>query len=444
MIKYKKGTLLFLLALFLLPFEAIKGILPSVYRPISLYPLSIVFIFAVFKEVLEPKYNKMIFRYFVFASYCVVSSYIVTWIKFGDFHNTTEFAVTLVMGMIVFVASNYAFKLIKGKDSNDQYIYYVFKLLGNMYFFAIIIGIIEMLSILNIIPISIKANINKILGAGQLTRVCMGSSEASWLSMHLLMMMPIYIYLYRRTKLVRYMVAFILLCGIFTFNVSGQGITTLIITFFIYFFINIFKKNNLKGAIKNLALIVFGLVGAFVIFKFIVSILPNTYYTVRIKNFTTINGLISSDQSSFIRIIYPYLDFRIFLNNPIFGIGGGNFPKLLGNYLAKFYPWAISAYGEVAVHVSSENASTGSFYVRLLGEFGIVGFMLFWYFASVVIKKFGKVRNCNQRNLVMFILITTFALLIQFDSFTYVPFWVMLAFFNNFEEDKIIKEKNIK
>lgn len=440
MIKYKKGTLLFLLALFLLPFEAIKGILPSVYRPISLYPLFIVFIFAVFKEVLAPKYNKAIFRCFVFGIYCVISSYMLTWIKFNDFNNVTKFAATLVMGMVAFIASNYAFRIIKGRDSNDEYIYYVFKLLGNMYFVAIIIGVIEFLSIINVISPSIKADINKILGAGQLTRICMGSSEASWLSMHLLMMMPIYIYLYKRTKLGRYILAFIILCGIFTFNVSGQGITTLVIALVIYIVITIFKNNDLNRAVKNLALIIFLIAAIIIVFKFVLSILPTTYYTARIKNFTTINGLISSDQSSFIRIIYPYLDFRIFLDNPIFGIGGGNFPMLLGRYLSKFYPWAITTYGEVAAHVYSQDASTGSFYVRLLGEFGIIGFLLFWYFASVIIKKFKKVKDCSHRNLMVFILIMTFSLLIQFDSFTYVPFWVMLAFFNNLSVKNDVKK----
>ena len=194
MIKYKKGTLLFLVALFLLPFEAIKGILPSTYRPISIYPLSIIFIFAVCKKLLHHKMDKVMFKYVLFCVYCIFTTYLMTWYNFGDFSNAKAFIITFVMGIITFISCHYAFSIIKKGINNDDYILYVFKLLGNMYFIAIFIGVIELFSILNILLLSIKISINNILGAGQLTRVCMGSSEASWLSMHILIMMPIYIY----------------------------------------------------------------------------------------------------------------------------------------------------------------------------------------------------------------------------------------------------------
>lgn len=417
MIKYKKGTLLFLVALFLLPFEAIKGILPSTYRPISIYPLSIIFIFAVCKKLLHHKMDKVMFKYVLFCVYCIFTTYLMTWYNFGDFSNAKAFIITFVMGIITFISCHYAFSIIKKGINNDDYILYVFKLLGNMYFIAIFIGVIELFSILNILLLSIKISINNILGAGQLTRVCMGSSEASWLSMHILIMMPIYIYLHKVTRERKYLIAFIIITVIFVFNVSGQGIITLAATLAIYMIINIVNKNNINNLIKNFVLIAIAIVAAFLAFKFIINLMPNTYYTARLKNFTSINSLIRSDASSFIRIIYPVLNFRIFLNYPILGIGG-SFSFLFGEYLYKFYPWAVSSYGEVAAHVSSNSASTYCFYTRLLSEFGIIGMILFINFVSSITRKFKKYK-INNKNILLFILILTFAVLIQFDSFIY-------------------------
>lgn len=436
MIKYKKGTLLFLLALLLLPFEAIKGILPSTYRPISIYPLAIIFIFAACKKLFHPKMDKVLFKYIVFCVYCLFSTYIITWYKFENFKNTKVFIVTFIMGIITFISCDYSFSIIKKGISNDDYILYVFKIIGNMYFVAIFIGIIELLSILNVLPLSIKSSINNLLGAGQLTRVCMGSSEASWLSMHLLIMMPIYIYLHKVTREKKYMVAFVFITVIFIFNVSGQGIITLLISFAIYIIINMGKKNNINTLVKNFALIIIALVGAFLIFKFVIDLMPNTYYTARLKNFTNISSLIRNDASSFIRIVYPILNFKIFLNYPILGIGGGNFSFLFSEYLYKFYPWAVTSYGEVAAHVSANDASTYCFYARLLSEFGIIGVILFINFVSSITKKFKRYKINNNRNILLFIFILTFAILVQFDSFTYIPFWLMLAFYNNLEDEK--------
>lgn len=440
-VKINSLSLLFIISIYLIPYEAIPNILPSVYRPISIFPIILFFLLIIFIEFrVGIRIDKVKIRFILFCFSAIMITILLSYYKFNTYNNAIDFFISLIFGIITFWSFNKYFEVVKKNYSNDTYIEWFFKLMSKVYIIPILIALIELLCLIGILPISIKVSINRLLGGFQYTRITMGSSEASWVSMQLLIMLPIFLYLYKKYKKKRYLFSFMLFCLIFIYNVSMQGFITLIFAFVIYTFIMSLINGKVREFIKNIIVTIIVITVVFITFKFIVNILPQSYYTIRLNNMTNLSNLIRMDGSAFVRIVYPLTSGLIFIDNPILGIGGGNFGIIFGEYIQNIFPWAIAQYPEVAYHIKTQNTGTGSLYLRVLAEFGVIGGILFYRFIYLIINKIKRIKRVDNFKIIIFWCVTIFSIMIQFDSFAYIPFWIAIAFINNFSLE--IKNKS--
>lgn len=430
--KLKGLSILFIISMWLMPYDSIPGILPSVYRPISIYSISLFFLLIVLIELRNGiiiDQSKKSFLFFTF--YSVFITILISAFRFNLFDNSKDYFITFAFGIMTFYSFNNYLKIIKKGYSNEKYIEWFFRLISNIYIIPLSIGFIELLCLLHILPIKLKIIINNLLGGFQYSRITMGSKEASWISMQLIIILPILLFLYIKFKKKRYILSFILSLVIFVYNVSMQGFMTLLFSFIIYTFIISIINNKFRVFIKNFLLSIVIISLLYIALRLVINILPSSYYTDRLAYITDIPKLIRNDGSAFIRIVYPITSGLIFIDNPLIGIGGGNYPIVFGDYIMKFFPWAIPKYPEVAYHIATKNTGTGCLYMKVLAEFGVVGGLLF---SSLIFSIMKKIKYIRTKKLVVFWCISIFSIMIQFDSYAYVPFWVCMAFINNFDK----------
>lgn len=428
---------LMLMALILLPFEAIPHTMPSIYRPITAYPLCIIGAIYIVKSIREKKINKIDFDFIIFGIYTVIAGIMLSYFKFNSFSAFLDFLLTFIMGLLSFFGANYGFQKIRmGEKNNEEYICVVLTFLSKIYTYVLLIGFVELLCQIGILPFSLLKLIYTFTGGRQYNRVCLLSSEAAYASNHLILMAILFYFMIKKSKKKKYVIYISLTALIFIYNMSGMGLINVIAMFIIYIIISyLFVRNNktIKFAIGlTLALLV-----GFQIIKVILPYMQGSYYIDRLINFTSIDKLLRTEGSAFIRIAYPYLAIMIFLNNIVFGIGAGNFCNMLEGQLNKYYPWAILQYDEVYSHVKLHVEQTGCLYTRLLAETGIVGFVLFMRPMLKIIKKFKYICDKQYINVLIIIVTFIFSSILQVDSFVYEIFWVMLGFMNNFTKIEV-------
>lgn len=339
------------LALILLPFESIPHIMPSIYRPIAAYPLCIMGAIYVFVKLREKKISKIDFNFLVFGLYAIISGIMLSHINFDSLSAFGNFLLTFIVGLLSFFGANYGFEKIRqSKETNEQYIYTVLSFLSEVYTFVMIIGIVELLCEIGILPFSIIEFIYTFSGGSQYNRVCLLSYEASWASIHIILMFILFYFKFIMDKKRKY-ILYIALSGImFIYNMSGQGIltiTAMAIMYLVLTFLFYHNKKTVKFSILVIALIIAG----YGLIQIVLPHMTSSYYVNRLKDFTSIYNMIRNDSSAFVRLAYPYIAFLVFINNPIFGIGAGNFCNVLGVYINKYYPWALTRYEEVYQHV---------------------------------------------------------------------------------------------
>lgn len=427
---------LMLLTLILLPFEAIPHIMPSIYRPISVYPLSIMGVVYLIKNIKNNKINRIDLDFIVFGIYAIVSGIMLSYLKFNSLSAFMDFLLTFILGLFSFFGANYGFeKFRQAENSNEEYIYTVLSFLSKVYTFVLIIGVIELLCELGILPHAIIRGIYTFSGGRQYNRVCLLSAEASWASIHIILMFVIFYFKLTIDKKNIYIINIAFVGIIFIYNMSGQGILIACTMVFVYLIIAFFVLHNKK-------IIKFGLIFTIVIilgYFLIQTVLPymsSSYYVNRLRDFTNINNMIHNDGSSFVRLVYPKIAVLIFFNNILFGIGAGNFCNMLGVYINKYYSWALIKYQEVYQHVLFNIEQTGCLYTRLLSETGIVGTILFMKPVINILKKVKYVCDSYYINIILLVLTLTISSVIQMDSFVYEIFWVMLAFVNNLTKER--------
>jgi len=422
---------LFLAAIFLLPYDAVPHIMPSIYRPISVYPLAILGVLALIAYIKKGSIDKSVVLIFKGMLFNFVFLLINIWLF--DSKLKFDFIFTYVMGFFSFAGFDYGLKLLKSNQGNEEYVYSFLNLLGKAYYIPIIVGFLELIQV--VLPFNFRSLFNAIFGGAQYNRICMTSGEASWVSMQLGLFIIVFGILYRKYKKKIYIGFIMLLALIFLYNVSSQGIITCVVTIIIFFIANSVMNKKIYELIRS---IVAGCLIILVMYfgmYFIIQYLPQAYYTNRLKQIFDLDQLIRWDGSAFVRIIYPYIGILMFLKRPILGYGGGNYPAYFGGYIRDYYPWAYEMYGEVRAHILQQSGSVYCLYVRLLAELGSIGTIFYMRPIFYICKKITRIKGLDCFKGVLVMLLYILCVPIQFDSLTYVPFWLILAFVNNLKEE---------
>lgn len=433
----------FIIAILLLPYDAIKGVMPSSYRPISVYFFLIFLILYILKYRSGIIVNADIKRSLYFYIYAITVGFVLSVLNTGDPSFFLNQFFSLSMGIVTFLSVFWGFrKLKKNKfESDEQTIEFLFKLIFIAYLFPIFIWILDILFINGHLPFSIKQFIMTVFGGFQSNRLTGTTLEASWLSKHALFIIPVNLYLYKTLKKKIYLLPALVGFVTFILTFSLQGVAYLSGTTILYFFLKGYLNGKLGVTIKNLiiAILIISLI-AYIFYFITINYLPNTYYSKRLENLTSLQSLLFSDGSSFIRIGIPIISVLIFRDN-IFGVGLGAYPYYFPMYVNKYFQESLK-FNEVQKYYFENSAPGGSALLRVLAEFGILGSLIFYNFIIKVYQNVKKIKGFRYNNYLLFWFSLGVSFLLQ-EGYACVQFWLTLGVLssikNNERNEKVFK-----
>ena len=420
---------LVLMSLFLLPYDGLK-VMPSTYRPIIVYVLLINY----FLYFIRKKIDKSELYYLIFIFYASILSLIIGILKGDSIFNAVSFIFPLLMGYIIFSVMNSFFKDSFSKNGIQVSTDILFTIIGNAYFLPLTIGVFESLSLIGILPIQVKEYINGFFGGIQESRICVTTTEASWVCMHLAFVIPIYIYLFKKyPNKLRYKIAICVSVLLFLYSQSLQGILTILVSLIVYLFISNWLSGDFSSFFRKFVIIAIIVFASLVVMKFFVSKADSSmYYIARLKYILDLETMAYQDGSTFVRLYNPIIALKIFENNFLFGVGGGRYEVYYGQYVETYYSWALR-HNNVLQHIAKGNASSINLYFRVLAETGLIGGIIYFGFVDRIVKKIKYLRKINNKffSIVLFWIIVNIITPVQFASFALVFFNIVLAYTNN-------------
>ena len=423
---------LFKLAILLLPYDAVHYLVPSQYAPISIYPFFILLIYMVINRrwrVLLSKSSRILITLFLYTAFLSIFTNLA-YVKSLSIY--VEFILTFMIGIMVFLSADMFLHERFADDRSDMFKYIV-QLLGKAYYIPLIVGVVECLALQGILPSVISTVFHLVFGGWQTGRLCVTTYEASWASMHMIIAMVTYFSLLK-TKTGRKTINVLCLAisaVLFLISASAQGIVTLVVAGLLYLFLSAYRDKRLLRFFGRLIAVIVLMAVVFFLFYRILLLMPNTYMARRILGFTTLRNAFMYDSSVFIRVGFPLIHLLVFKDHLLLGIGGGDFKRVVADYIKEYFPYARGT-SEIIFIMSNGSPTEVSIYLCALSEFGIFGASLFFYLIINCIKHLGAkhIAKNNMWLMCMFVAVLL-ALPIQFGSWSYVPFWLCLAFANN-------------
>lgn len=412
------------LGLFLLPYDALP-VMPTHYRPVSVYFFSIAFVLFFFLEkrmqIAFDNVSKWLIYFFAYS----IPVGIATSLYYGNpLANVADHFAGFLMGLFTYLSLAFFFNRYNSVESTiDQ----VTDILSYAYTLPIIVCVIEMLAIYTPFPISIKHVLNSIFGSWQANRICGSSSETSWMALHLLTIMPVLYYrgFYKKERARK--ILFTCAVASFLACVSLKGFLILAIACVIFYLHQSAINKNLAGAVLKLLLLIVCLWGGFCLLLYAASQMESSYFTTRILNFSTslsLRDILFLDGSVFIRCGFPLIAFQIFFDHPLFGTGAGSFAFMFRDYLLANFREALN-YGEVLHYFKTGTSANTTIYAKIFSEFGIIGALLYLRFYC-----FALLNSCIPKNsAILFWAAILLALPFQQGSYAYLPMWVGVALF---------------
>lgn len=421
---------LFGLAILLIPYDAIRY-LPSNYRPLILVPLALTVLLCA-RDFLRVGLGQSVGFLAAFSCYAVVITFVDFHI-FGSTGNYLDCLATIFIGLFVFFVGYCCFKIKAQLSEMREYVLWFSNLVSKAYVLPMLVGLLQVACLFGILPHSVAAAIAEVTGAPQVGRIALASSEASWASIQMLFAIPLFYISYRNTKNRLPLIELIVFVIMFVVNVSAQGFATLGLSLILFpLLLSYVRGDVLDFARKSvpMILVAVALVAGLLLF---VQVFPvPEYVRDRFAKFVSIDNLIHSDGSSFIRICYPLLSLKMWADSPIFGLGGGSFSGLFPEYIANMFPWAIDGrFKEVTGHfVGAFEPSACNLYTRTLSEFGLIGFLLYISFIAACLKGlkgFKGLPNYELNSIILWACVLI-AIPVQFQSYCYVHMLLGLAF----------------
>ncbi len=404
---------LLLCGILLIPFMSLP-VMPSDYRPISIFlivPISI-FIYVKYLDSLKLQADILLLSFFVL--FAVVHSLILQ-----PFTTSIRGVLPLFFGFFSYVGINYYFQRTR--------IITIFNKLTKLFVFIAILGIIEFLAMKNLIPYSIKSFIGEIFSGKVSSRIQLTTMEGSWAAKVIIFSIPIYVYHYCNRGY--FYISFYILLVLFLLTFSLEGFAIVGLAFMFRFLPVLFKMITFRYKLKYYLYLLIFIIATFFIIQYVLSNYSG-YVIDRIYKFLNANSLLailSLDASTFIRVVYPYIGFLILWDNPC-GVGLGGYAETFNSYI-KNIPVEYSNFQEVIGDIRTISADPKNLYSKIASETGIVGVLFVISFLFLQFRYLSYSIKCLPKYKLFFL--TNFLLgltcVIQFSSFAYLPFWFAFA-----------------
>ncbi|MFI3620052.1 hypothetical protein [Enterococcus avium] len=417
-IKFPK---IFLLALFLIPYDSIPHIMPSIYRPITAYAYVILMVFMIFiqKKFFLNRNVLSVIVFFVFASIYGVLRYAL---KYGEISEPIKELIPVLIGFSICFGTYWILQIYVNKYNPENVYRALIEKIGIFFIFPIIIALLDMCVVYLGFPHVIKTVIQALFGGFQETRLTAFTYEASWLAKHMLFITPVYFYLIKATGKRLYKLLFLFSVIIFLATLSLKGIILLIIAISLFLLVKSYWDNSFLLFIKRLAMGIGLILLLLGIFSLLVNFLaPNTYMAYRLQNIQSFQQFVLSGGSNFIRIGSMEINLIQFFQSYFLGDGFGSGTKEFPLIIYKYFPQTI-AFKEVSAYISSMNFPGGPLFTRIFSELGIIGVSLFYCSIISCLKKTKKLKSMKQSGIVLFWICSMLAMGVQ-DSYSSVYFW---------------------
>lgn len=248
-----------------------------------------------------------------------------------------------------------------------------------------------------------------------LRRIQMLSGEPSWAAIHMLSGGLIMFFLYKQGFRKQLLLLFATML-LMVLSFSAYAYTVLLTALVFYVLVTNKNRGRMLVVLAVCALVV--VVGVpFLIETFKIS----GYFTDRFQ--FDFNQLINNDNSFFIRLVFPAIGFIEFAKHPIFGVGGGFYYTEFASLLQQYFSSGLK-FSEVydLVFINPYDATSRNMVSKVFAEEGLIGVILFGGFLVSIF------RSCGANSYSKFAFSLCIALVMNFDSYAFLDFWLLFGF----------------
>ncbi|WP_308638123.1 O-antigen ligase family protein [Paenibacillus silvisoli] len=399
---------LFLFSLAVITYDSLPYFHFSVYRPLAMFPMfaaSALLLFTGFRF----RAGDLFFLAFVIYS---VSHSLVASIGYEDAGSSFKHAITLLFGLSMYRVSVYIAEQTK-EDPDLKRRIAASLLIG--FIPPLAAGFLQLADALIVrsgFSLSLTGLFSEKVYRG---RIQMLSGEPSWAAIHMLSGGILMLYLFKqgfRNHLALLLGTAVLLVLSFSAYAYSVLLTALLI------YVLIANRNRGKMLFVLAASVLAVAAGVpYLLEAFHVS----GYFTERFQ--FDFDHLIKTDNSFFIRVVFPAIGFMEFAHHPVLGVGGGFYYREFAELLLGHFPDGLD-FKEVRdlVFKNPEMATSRNLLSKLFAEEGLIGAALFFGFMIAAL------RSAGANPYAKFAFALCVSLVMNFDSYSFVNFWLLIGF----------------
>ena len=357
-----------------------------------------------------------------------------------------DFMITAAVGIIAFTVFKYTFVQTAAlAPTNDDLVRHVFRYMVLGYQIMVVVALVNFISLYTpLLPSTIKETMDTIFAGKTASRMQYTAAEPAWAARQALFGLPVVALMKGwRSPWTIIMIIMVPL----TFSLEGIGVMMIAGTLYLIY-LNWHRKLGLlltfgKWTAGFVGVIILLFSGGKQLFK-----TQNSYFYNRMSRYADVDvgnvdmsSLVYLDESIFIRVAYPSTAVLMFMDHPIFGVGGGNFRHHFPTYINKYFPrYRDMQFKAVKKRIADKQDQSMNLYARILGEFGLVGLVvIIIFFRRLLIAWRQSVFvNVETRHLITLWLIITFVAMLQFDSLAFINMWLVVALVLSFKDNSQI------
>jgi hypothetical protein len=399
---------MFLLSLSLLTYDSLPYIPFTVYRPVAMFPMFGASLLILFTDFRFKNGDLLLLGFFM---YSIGHSLVVATMN-GDLGSSISHAITQMFGLSMYRVSVYAAEQIK-KD--PELLKNVARCIAIAFVPPIAAGFLQLADAF-VVKTGFSTALTGLFSEKvYIRRIQMLSGEPSWAAVHMLSGGLLMFFLYKRGfRKMSILLASTALLMVLSFSSYAYTVLLLALVFYV---LTTNKNRGRMIVILGACVFVIGFGVPYLIQAFNIS----GYFTGRFQlNFTQ---LWQNDNSVFVRIAFPLIGFIEFIRHPVFGVGGGFYYTEASELLRRYFSSGLK-FSEVyhLVYIRPEAATSRALISKVFAEEGLIGVSLFGGFLVSVF------RRCGTNPYSKFAFALCLSLVMNFDSYAFLNFWLLLGF----------------
>lgn len=395
--------------------------MPSNYRPLGLLCAFLYLPFYLHSRLSRDRVSSYELASMALVSYAIVLSMLYGLIR-GEptsYSALVSGQVPLVAGMLVFVT------LLKAVS--HVAIEKVIVWIDWSYRFFIAVAILELL-LMQSGMLDAKATLNVLFSATTGPRLQATTREASWAARLAMLGAVFYFSSYSYTGKKAYVPLGAICAGVGLFTGSLEGVLIVLVGLVFWALIS-GRARTLMFATSGIAAIS---VLTYWIARLFIASGGKYYFVERMRSLLDLasssdvwSRLLYIDGSVFVRISYPFVALRVFLDN-LLGVGPGNYPVEFNRYLTELFPQA-PPYDEVFENFANLNGDPRNLIMSFAAILGLPGLIYLCWLLLRLRKELKQLAAAPLRSFLLVNICFVLASTMQFGSFAYVQFWLWLA-----------------